>query len=79
MTHQEATYINMLILIVLGVSACIQITMVLWLVCLVRELRGEIRSQILGSVNLASARDEIRLLRAREPGEPLTHTDDHGP
>jgi hypothetical protein len=93
MTHQEATYINMLILIVLAVSVCIQINLALWAISLIRELRTEVKAQVSDLVNLASqtghaegqllgrkeGRDEIRALRAKEPGGPLSHTDDRGP
>jgi hypothetical protein len=81
MTHQEATYINMLILIVLAVSVCIQINLALWAISLIRELRSEVKAQMADSLGLAPVpgRDEIQALRAKEPGGPLSHTDDRGP
>jgi hypothetical protein len=81
MTHQEATYVNLVILLVLVILSGAVITMILWLICLVREMRSEIRDQITESVRLArtGSQDEIRALRAKGSEGYLVHTDDGGP
>lgn len=81
MNPEHASYINMVLLIVLAGLACLLITMILWLICLARELRSEIRAQVTESMRLATAKGcaEIRALRAKASDGSLTHTDDLGP
>lgn len=78
MNPEEATYVNLGILVVLAILISALMTMMLWLICLVREVRKEVSRVKDRWLSTADDRGEIRALQVKGSSRSPMHTDDLG-
>lgn len=78
MTLVEATYVNLGILIVLAILISVLMTVQLWMICMVREVRKEVSRAKDRVLSIVDDREEIRALRLKGSSRSPTHTDDLG-